>query len=99
MNKMDLIAAVSEEAQLPKAKAAEAVEAVFHAIERGLKENQEVRLVGFGTFVTAERKASTGRNPRTGEEMPIPASTSIRFKPGKGLRDAVAGSAVGSGGG
>jgi DNA-binding protein HU-beta len=88
VNKMDLIAAVADQTQLPKAKAAEVVDAVFDAIEKGLKESQEVRLVGFGTFVTAQRKASTGRNPRTGEEMAIPASTSIRFKPGKGLRDA-----------
>ena len=48
-----------------------------------------MRLVGFGTFATAQRKAGTGRNPRTGEEMQIPASTTVRFKPGKGLKDAV----------
>jgi DNA-binding protein HU-beta len=48
-----------------------------------------VRLVGFGTFVTATRKAAKGRNPRTGEEIDIPASTSVRFKPGKALKDAV----------
>ena len=95
---MDLIAAVAEDTQLPKAKATEAVDAVFNAIERALKEHQEVRLVGFGTFVTAERKASTGRNPRTGEEMAIPASTSIRFKPGKALKDAVGGAAGAEGG-
>lgn len=89
MNKMDLIAVVAEETQLPRAKASEVVDAVFAAIEKALKEHQEVRLVGFGTFATAQRKASTGRNPRTGEQMSIPASTSVRFKPGKGLRDAV----------
>ena len=48
-----------------------------------------MRLVGFGTFATATRKAATGRNPRTGEEINIPASTSVRFKPGKALKDAV----------
>ena len=89
MNKMDLIAVVAEETQLPRGKASEVVDAVFAAIEKALKEHQEVRLVGFGTFATAQRKASTGRIPRTGEQMPIPASTSVRFKPGKGLRDAV----------
>jgi DNA-binding protein HU-beta len=89
VNKLDLIATVADQTELPRAKAAEAVEAVFAAIERALKEKEEVRLVGFGTFSTAERKASTGRNPRTGEEMPIPASTAVRFKPGKGLKDAV----------
>jgi DNA-binding protein HU-beta len=86
---MDLIAVVAEETELPRAKASEVVDAVFAAIEKALKEHQEVRLVGFGTFATAQRKASTGRNPRTGEQMAIPASTSVRFKPGKGLRDAV----------
>ena len=86
---MDLIAAVADQTDLPKAKAAEVVDAVFGAIEGALKNKEEVRLVGFGTFVTAERKAATGRNPRTGEEMEIPASTTVRFKVGKGLKDAV----------
>ena len=86
---MDLIAAVAEETELSRAKAAEVVDAVFGAIEKALKNQEEVRLVGFGTFATAERKAGTGRNPRTGEEMEIPASTTVRFKAGKGLKDAV----------
>ncbi len=89
VNKNDLIAAVAEDAELSKAKAAEVVDAVFGAIEKTLKKKEEVRLVGFGTFATAEREASKGRNPRTGEEIDIPASTSIRFKPGKTLKDAV----------
>jgi DNA-binding protein HU-beta len=89
MNKLDLIASVADETELPRTKAAEVVDAVFAAIESALKKKEEVRLVGFGTFATAERKESMGRNPRTGEEMTIPASTSVRFKPGKGLRDAV----------
>jgi DNA-binding protein HU-beta len=89
MNKMDLIAAVADETELPKAKAGEVVDAVFAAIEKALKKKQEVRLVGFGTFATAKRKAGKGRNPRTGEEIKIPASTSVRFKAGKGLKDAV----------
>lgn len=89
MNKLDLIASVAEESDLPKAKAAEVVDAVFSIIEGALKKKEEVRLVGFGSFVTSERAASTGRNPRTGEEIKIPASTSVRFKPGKGLKDAV----------
>jgi DNA-binding protein HU-beta len=89
VNKLDLIAAVADETDLPKAKAAEVVDAVFGAIEGALKKKQEVRLVGFGSFVTADRAASTGRNPRTGEEIKIAASTSVRFKPGKGLKDAV----------
>ncbi|MBU6499548.1 MAG: HU family DNA-binding protein [Rhodospirillales bacterium] len=89
MNKMDLIAAVADATDLPKAKAAEVVDAVFGAIEGALKKKTEVRLVGFGSFATAARKATTGRNPRTGAELKIPASTSVRFKPGKGLKDAV----------
>jgi DNA-binding protein HU-beta len=89
VNKVDLVAAVAEETDLSKAKAAEVVEAVFGAIEKTLKAGAEVRLVGFGTFVTAAREASKGRNPRTGEEIDIPASTSVRFKAGKTLKDAV----------
>jgi len=89
MNKLDLIATVAQETDLSKAKATEVVEAVFGAIEKSLKQKEEVRLVGFGTFVTAAREASKGRNPRTGEEIDIPASTSVRFKAGKTLKDAV----------
>jgi DNA-binding protein HU-beta len=86
---MDLIATVADETELPRNKATEVVDAVFAAIEGALKKEEEVRLVGFGTFATARRKAGTGRNPRTGEEIAIPASTSVRFKPGKSLKDAV----------
>lgn len=89
VNKMDLIAAVAEESELSRAKATEVVDAVFGAITNALKGKEEVRLVGFGTFVAATRKASTGRNPRTGENMEIPESTTVRFKPGKGLKDSV----------
>ncbi len=89
MNKMELIAAVADTTELPRAKATEVVDAVFGAIEGALKKKDEVRLVGFGTFATANRAATTGRNPRTGEEMQIPASTSVKFKAGKGLKDAV----------
>ena len=67
----------------------EVVDAVFGAITGALKAKEEVRLVGFGTFAAAVRKASTGRNPRTGEEMAIPESTTVRFKAGKGLKDSV----------
>ena len=89
MNKIDLIAAVADKTDLTRAKAGEAVDAVLAAIEGALKAREEVRLVGFGTFATAARKASTGRNPRTGETIKIAESTSVRFKPGKGLKDAV----------
>jgi len=86
---MDLVAAVAEGSDLSRAKASEVVDALFNAISGALKNKEEVRLVGFGTFVAATRKASTGRNPRTGEEMEIPESTTVRFKAGKGLKDAV----------
>jgi DNA-binding protein HU-beta len=88
VNKMELVAAVAEQTDLSRAKAGEVVDAVFAKIAEGLK-SSEVRLIGFGNFVTSQRKAGTGRNPRTGEEIPIPASVSVRFKPGKALKDAV----------
>ena len=89
MNKLDLVAKVAETADLPRGKAAEAVDAVLEAIEAGLKDSGEVRLVGFGTFEKVTRKASTGRNPRTGEPIQIEASTSVKFKAGKALKDSV----------
>ena len=89
INRQDLVTAVADAADLPKPKAAQAVDAVFSEIERALKDGQEVRMPGFGSFVAALRKATTGRNPRTGEELKIPASRSVRFKPGKGLKEAV----------
>ncbi|GLT00623.1 transcriptional regulator [Sphingobium jiangsuense] len=89
MNKQDLISAVAESSGLSKADATKAVEGVFDAITGALKKGDEVRLVGFGTFSVSKRKASTGRNPRTGETMTIAASTQPKFKAGKGLKDAV----------
>ncbi len=91
MNKNDLIAAVAEKSGLSKADSGKAVDGVFDAISRTLKSKGEVRIVGFGTFSTAERKATTGRNPRTGEALQIAASTQPKFKAGKGLKDAVNG--------
>ncbi|CAI3922256.1 Bacterial nucleoid DNA-binding protein IHF-alpha (HimA) (PDB:1B8Z) [Commensalibacter communis] len=89
LNKQELVAAVAEKVDLSKAKSAEVVDAVLSTIEETLAKKQEVRLVGFGSFVTATRKAAKGRNPRTGEEIDIPASISVRFKPGKLLKEAV----------
>ena len=89
MNKNDLIGAVAEASGLSKSDASSAVEGVFDAITKSLSKGDEVRLVGFGTFSVAKRKASTGRNPRTGEPMNIPASNHPKFKAGKGLKDAV----------
>lgn len=91
MNKNDLIDAVANKTGLTKADAGKAVGAVFDSIRETLEKGKEVRLVGFGTFDVAKRKASTGRNPRTGEEIKIPASKQPKFKAGKGLKDAVNG--------
>jgi len=80
---------VAESSGLSKSDASKAVEGVFDAITDSLKKGDEVRLVGFGTFSVSQRKASTGRNPRTGETMTIKASAQPKFKAGKGLKDAV----------
>ena len=89
MNKNDLVAAVADSSGLSKADAAKAVDAVFDSITGSLKGGGEVRLVGFGTFSVVNRKATTGRNPRTGATIQIPASKQPKFKAGKGLKDAV----------
>lgn len=89
VNKNDLVTAVASTTGLSKSDAAKAVDGVFQAITDALKGGDEVRLVGFGTFAVAERAASEGRNPRTGEKINIPASKQPKFKAGKGLRDSI----------
>lgn len=89
MNKQELIGAVAETTGLSRNDASKAVEGVFDAITGALKKGDEVRLVGFGTFSCSKRKASTGRNPRTGEPMQIKESTQPKFKAGKSLKDSV----------
>jgi DNA-binding protein HU-beta len=89
MNKQELTTAVADVAGLSRADASKAVEAVFDTITRVLKKGDEVRLVGFGSFSVSQRKASIGRNPRTREPMSIKASNQPKFRPGKGLKDAV----------
>ncbi len=89
MNKNDLVSAVATQAGLSKADATKAVDGVFGSITGALQGGGEVRVVGFGTFSVANRKATTGRNPRTGETIQIPASRQPKFKAGKGLKDAV----------
>ena len=91
MNKQELIGQVADATGLGRADASRAVESVFDMISNALKRGDEVRLVGFGTFSCSRRKASTGRNPRTGEPMQIKESTQPKFKAGKGLKDAVNG--------
>jgi DNA-binding protein HU-beta len=89
MNKNDLIDTVSERTSLAKSDAARAVEAVLASITEALQKGDAVTLSGFGTFQTKSRAARTGRNPRTGEAIQIPASKVPGFKAGKGLKDAV----------
>lgn len=89
MNKNELIASVATTSGLTKADASRAVDSVFDTITTSLQRGDEVRLTGFGTFTTSKRKATTGRNPRTGASIQIPASTQPKFRPGKSLRDAV----------
>ena len=89
MNKQELIGQVADTTGLSRSDATKAVEGVFDVIGSALKRGDEVRLVGFGTFSCSQRKASTGRNPRTGEPMEIKASAQPKFKAGKGLKDAV----------
>ncbi len=89
MNKNDLVSAVAGSAGMSKADSAKAVEGVFDAISGALSSGGDVRIVGFGTFSVANRKATTGRNPRTGQAIQIPASRQPKFKAGKGLKDAV----------
>ena len=91
MNKQELIVRVAELTGTGRGEASRTVETVFDIITDALKRGDEVRLVGFGTFSCSRRKASTGRNPRTGEPMQIRESTQPKFKPGKGLKDAVNG--------
>ena len=89
MNKNDLVSAVASNTGMSKADSAKAVEGVFDAISGALSSGGDVRIVGFGTFSVANRKATTGRNPRTGQAIQIPASRQPKFKAGKGLKDAV----------
>ena len=89
MNKNDLIARVADVTTLSRSDATRAVEAVLDTITAAMKQGDEVKLVGFGTFVVSNRAATTGRNPRTGEEIKIPASRQPKFKAGKQLKDAI----------
>jgi DNA-binding protein HU-beta len=88
-NKAELIDVVAEATESSKAAAGAALDAVIDAISQALKKGEEVRLVGFGTFSVKERAAGKGRNPATGEEIKIPASKSVRFKPGAQLKTLV----------
>ena len=89
MNKAEFVDAVAEGAELSKADASRAIDAMVSAITRALKKGEAVTLVGFGTFAVKGRAARTGRNPRTGENIEIAATNNPVFKAGKALKDAV----------
>ena len=90
MNKTELIAAVAEKADLSKKDAEAAITAAVEAITGALIEGEKVQLVGFGSFEVKTRAARVGRNPKTGEELPISEARLPVFKAGKALKDAVA---------
>ena len=89
MNKTELIAVVAEKAELSKKDAEKAIKAFTDAVSEELVKGGKIQLVGFGTFEVAERAAREGRNPQTGETMPIAASKTPKFKDGKALKDMV----------
>ena len=89
MNKIELVTEIVKNTGLTKVDSERAVEAFLDTIAAALKKGDEVRLVGFGTFSVTTREATTGRNPRTGAEIKIPASKQPKFKASKGLKDAL----------
>lgn len=89
MHKSDLVNLVSDKIDLSKDKTSDIVSSILEEITNALSRNEAVSLVGFGTFSQRHRSARTGRSPKTGESIEIAASTSIGFKPGKALKDAV----------
>ena len=89
MNKTELIAAVAESAGKNKAEVKEILDALTAQIVKTVKEGDEVALLGFGTFKSAKREARTGRNPRTGSQIEIPAANVVKFRVGKTLKNTV----------
>lgn len=89
VNKTELIEEIAKSADITKASATRALDAMMEAVTNSLKNNDSVTLVGFGTFSVGERAARTGRNPRTNEAIKIEAAKVPKFKAGKALKDAV----------
>jgi len=89
MTKAELIDSISSKIDLPKATAERIVNTIFDDIVAALKSGDKVNISGFGTFQASDRKARTGRNPKTGEAIQIAASRSAKFKPGKMLKDSL----------
>ena len=88
MNKAELIDHVADSADISRAAAARALDAMIDGVKKTLKKNSSVTLVGFGTFSVSKRAARAGRNPQTGDVIKIKAAKVPKFKPGKGLKDA-----------
>ena len=89
MTKAELVDFIAEKADLTKADAARAIEAVVAGVEKGLKKEGKVSLIGFGTFTAKKRAARTGRNPQTGAEVKIAARVVPGFRAGSKLKDAL----------
>ncbi len=89
MNKSELIEHMAKQADISKAAAARALEALIGGVKSTLKKNKTVTLVGFGSFSVTKRSARTGRNPKTGESIKIKSAKVPKFRPGKGLKDAL----------
>lgn len=88
MNKAQLVEVIQRElgSEISKAAAERALDAVLASIGKGLRTGDTVQLVGFGTFRVSKRAARMGRNPKTGEQIAIPASKTVRFSAGQGLK-------------
>ena len=86
MIKLDIINRLADQTGIPKLKAEQAVDALFHSMKEALSRGDRIELRGFGVFIVKPRKRGVGRNPRTGEEVAIPSGKTIRFKPGKELQ-------------
>jgi DNA-binding protein HU-beta len=91
MNKGELVNAVAERTGMGRSQAGEALDAALATITESLKKGEEVKIVGFGTFVVADRAAGEARNPRTGEKVKVPASKAPKFRAGAGLKEAING--------
>ena len=89
MNKSDLIAGVADELRTSKLQAGRALEAVLTSIRKGLRKDGSVTITGFGTFEVKDRKPRLGRNPQTGEPLPIGAGKRVGFRVGKGLKQEI----------
>lgn len=87
VTRSDMIQVVADAAGISKVAAAKAIDSVFTAISESLKQDQDVRVTGFGTFAVTHRPARTVRSPRTGEKIQVAASRTPKFRPGKALKD------------